>query len=639
MTHMDVRGIPHDAVQRLVRRLWGHESLRPLQQEAISADLSGQDSLLVMATGGGKSLCYQAPAILRGEQGESGATLVVSPLVALMDDQVASLRAMGVDAVAMHSGNEELERQEQRRLLDQGQVPLVFVAPERALRPGFLRGMAAMGVRSICIDEAHCISQWGHEFRPEYRRLAELRHAFPGVAVHAFTATATPQVGRDIAAQLQLRDPVLLHGPVHRPNLLIRTRHRVDGPAQCLECIRRHSGEAGIVYCLSRADAERTHAALRREGVRAGVYHAGLAAAARRRAHEDFRAERIDVMVATVAFGMGVDRGDVRFVIHMTLPRSVEHWVQEAGRAGRDGLPSEVLLLHGAGDVTRWERLIDRDEGACDDLAARVAAEVHRQSQRAQVQSMRSVVARDLCRHAAIGEHFGQPWTRGACGACDVCLGEWQPLADATHVARVSLSAVARVEQRFGARHVAAILAGGGSQTLKRWGHADLGVFGMLRHLPRAVILQVLEQLVEQGLLRRSGEEQPVLQLTPSSLPVLRGERVVTLRTTPLHARRSAAEVAGWSDVDRSLVERLRGLRRDLARGRGIPPFMVFSDVTLRAMAARRPSHAAALLEIPGLGERRVAAYGAALLEVLAPEAASGSASISSSSMASAADA
>ncbi|MGA1266287.1 MAG: RecQ family ATP-dependent DNA helicase [Phycisphaerales bacterium] len=639
MTHTDVREDPQDAVQRLVRRLWGHDTLRPLQHDAIFADLAGRDSLLVMATGGGKSLCYQAPAILRHELGEPGTTLVVSPLVALMDDQVASLRAMGVDAVAMHSGNEELERQEQLRLLDRGRVPLVFVAPERALRPGFLRGMAAIGVRSLCIDEAHCISQWGHEFRPEYRRLAELRQAFPGVAMHAFTATATHQVGRDIAAQLQLHEPLLLRGPVHRPNLLIRTRHRLDGPAQCLECIRRHAGEAGIVYCLSRADAERTQAALQREGIRAGVYHAGLSTTARKRAHEDFRAERIDVMVATVAFGMGVDRGDVRFVIHMTLPRSVEHWVQEAGRAGRDGLPSEVLLLHAAGDVTRWERLMDRDHGASDDLAARVAAEAHRTSQRGQLQAMRSIVTQDRCRHAVIGEHFGQPWTLGPCGACDVCLGEWQPLADATHVARVSLSAVARVEQRFGARHVAAILAGSGSRTLHRWGHADLTVFGMLRHLPRAVILQVLEQLVEQGLLQRCGEEQPVLQLTPSALPVLRGDRAVTLRTTPVHARRSAAEVAGWGDVDRSLVERLRTLRRDLARDRGIPPFMVFSDVTLRAMAAQRPTHAAALLRIPGLGERRVAAYGARLLEALGSEAGSGSPSSSSSSMASAAEA
>jgi ATP-dependent DNA helicase RecQ len=637
MTRMDVRCEPQDAVQRIVHQLWGHAHLRPLQREAIEADLSGRDSLTVMATGGGKSLCYQAPALLAAERGDARLTLVVSPLVALMDDQVASLRAMGVEAMAMHSGSADQERGEQEAVFHAARPPLVFAAPERALRPSFLRAMRARGVRSVCIDEAHCISQWGHDFRPEYRRLAELRSAFPNAAMHAFTATATPQVGDDIVRQLGMRDPLRLTGPVHRPNLLIRTRLRVDGLAQCLEAIRRHPGEAGIVYCLSRADAERMHKALVNEGVRASLYHAGLAAPARRRAHADFRAERADVMVATIAFGMGVDRSDVRFVIHMTLPRSIEHWVQESGRAGRDGLPSEVLLLHGAADVARWDRLIGTHEAEASELADRVASEAHRQAQRGQVQAMRNLAATPRCRHAAIAEHFGQPWTQAGCGACDACLGEWQPLADATRVARIALSAVARLEQRFGLRHVAAVLAGSGGRAIRQWRHESLGVFGLLRHLPRATILQALEQLIDQGLLQRTADEHPTLRLTPEALPVLRGEREVELRTTPTLAKRSAAEAASWGDVDRAIADRLRLLRRELASARGIPPFMVFSDVTLRALASRRPATLEAMAAIPGLGERRLAAYGAVLLEALAGEDTAPSSS--SSSIASTAEA
>jgi ATP-dependent DNA helicase RecQ len=334
---------------------------------------------------------------------------------------------------------------------------------------------------------------------------------------------------------------------------------------------------------------------------------------------------------------MGVDRGDVRFVIHMTLPRSIEHWVQESGRAGRDGLPSEVLLLHGAADVARWERLIEAPQPEESDLATRVQTEAHRLAQRSQVQAMRRLAATPRCRHAAISEHFGQAWERGGCQACDACLGEWQPLADATRVSRVALSAVARLEQRFGLRHVAAVLAGSGGRSIRQWNHQTLGVFGMLRHLPRATILQVLEQLIDRGLLHRTADEHPTLKLTPDALPVLRGEREVELLTTPTHARRTAAEAASWGDADRSLVERLRALRRELASTRGIPPFMVFSDVTLRALASRRPATPEALAGIPGLGERRLAAYGAALLAALAGSAAVSSSS--SSSIASAAEA
>ncbi len=622
MSRTDSQLEPQEAAEALVRRLWGHASLRPLQREAIQSDLDGRDSLVVMATGGGKSLCYQAPAILNAERGDDRLTLVVSPLVSLMDDQVASLRAMGVPAAALHSGSPDSERDETEALLAEGGTALVFAAPERAVRPGFARLLARRGVRSLCIDEAHCISQWGHDFRPEYRRLAELREAFPAAAVHAFTATATPQVGEDISRQMRMRDPVRLVGPVHRANLLIRSRHRTDGMTQLLELVGRHAGEAGIVYCLSRADAERTHEGLRKAGVKAGLYHAGLSAQERRRAHERFRTERLDVMVATVAFGMGVDRGDVRFVAHLSLPRSIEHWVQESGRAGRDGLPAEVLMLHGSSDTLRWQRLIERSGDAmhAEGLADRVAVEAHRQQQMQQVLAMRSLMATHECRHAAIARHFGQTLSEGPCGACEICLGEWQPLADATRTAQMALSAVARCEQRFGAGHVAAVLAGASTKAITRWGHDRLSVHGLLRHLPRTTIALVLEQLMDQGLLARADGEHPTLHLTPEAMTVLRGERPVTLHAPPSAARRTAGESAGWGDVDRALAERLRAVRRALAQERGIAPFMVFSDVTLRALARQRPATTADLWTVPGMGERRIAAYGVALLAALADD-------------------
>jgi ATP-dependent DNA helicase RecQ len=619
MSRTESRCTPQDAAQEILQRLWGHAALRPLQREAIEADLAGRDSLVVMATGGGKSLCYQLPALVNSESGDPRLTLVVSPLVSLMDDQVASLRSMGVQAAALHSGSADAERGEIEALVRDAGVPIVFAAPERAVRPGFARMLSARGVRSLCIDEAHCISQWGHDFRPEYRRLAGLREAFPHAAVHAFTATATPQVGDDVVRQLRMRQPLRLIGPVHRPNLLLRTRHRTDGLAQCLEVIHRHAGEAGIVYCLSRADAERTHEGLSKAGVKAGLYHAGLSAEARRRAHERFRTERLDVMVATVAFGMGVDRGDVRFVVHLCLPRSVEHWVQESGRAGRDGLPSEVVLLHGSADVQRWQRLIGRsaDEAAGEDLADRVAIEANRQSQVAQVAQMRSILAAHECRHAAIARHFGQRPADAPCESCEICLGEWQAMADATRTARIALSAVARCEQRFGAGHVAAVLAGASTKSIMRWGHDQLSVHGLLRHLPRTAIALVLEQLLEQGLLGRSDSEHPTLHLMPGAMPVLRGEADVRLHAPPAAARRTARDAAEWGDLDRALVERLRAARRALASDRGIAPFMVFSDVTLRELARRRPASVADLWKVPGMGERRIAAYGAALLEAV----------------------
>ncbi|NBP51879.1 MAG: RecQ family ATP-dependent DNA helicase, partial [Actinobacteria bacterium] len=425
-----------------VRRIWGFDALRPLQADAIAAGIAGRDSLLVMPTGGGKSLCYQVPPLAAALAGERRIDVCVSPLIALMKDQVDGLRSNGYPAAALHSGMPAEERDAVRKSVRDGDVRLLFVSPERLLAPGFDAWLDSIGVRAIAIDEAHCISQWGHDFRPEYRQLASLRRSFPDASLHACTATATPRVRRDIVAQLELRDPVELVGSFDRPNLVYRIEPRVDGRRQLLDVIGRHRGDAVIVYCLSRKDTESLAEFLRKEGFGAAAYHAGMQADRRAKVQEDFAEERLDIVVATVAFGMGIDRSNVRAVVHMTMPKSVEHYQQETGRAGRDGLESECVLFHSYADVVKWTSIA---EGSADEARARLedmgsepeafaALDESLAQGRAQLEAMQRLAASPVCRHRWIVEHFGQrfePTARdernpdgGTCGACDVCLGE-----------------------------------------------------------------------------------------------------------------------------------------------------------------------------------------------------------------------
>ncbi|HXH23313.1 MAG TPA: ATP-dependent DNA helicase RecQ, partial [Dehalococcoidia bacterium] len=394
------------ALAAVLRKYWGFDQLRPLQQEAIAAALSGRDSLVVLPTGGGKSLCYQAPAAVAGRT-----DIVVSPLISLMKDQVDALQAAGYPAAALHSGMNDEERSRVLREMLNGSLRLVFVAPERLLTSSFLAAARRADVRAFHIDEAHCISQWGHDFRPEYRRLRELRRAFPQASIHAYTATATPRVRGDIAVQLGLRGPAVLVGRFDRPNLDYRIVRREDPARQVLETLGRHPGEAVIVYCISRKETEEMAAFLRSQGIKAGAYHAGMTAVERTRTQEAFAAEELDVVVATVAFGMGIDRSNVRCVIHAAMPKSIEHYQQETGRAGRDGLEAECVMLFSPADSNRWSFILGQSESSPEVL----------QAQRALVRDMRNFCESPVCRHVALSRYFGQTLETENCGACDVC--------------------------------------------------------------------------------------------------------------------------------------------------------------------------------------------------------------------------
>jgi ATP-dependent DNA helicase RecQ len=622
-----------------VRRIWGFDALRPLQAEAIAAGIAGRDSLLVMPTGGGKSLCYQVPPLAAALAGERRIDVCVSPLIALMKDQVDGLRSNGYPAAALHSGMPADERDAVRRSVRDGEVRLLFVSPERLLAPGFDAWLGSVGVRAIAIDEAHCISQWGHDFRPEYRQIASLRATFPHASLHACTATATPRVRRDIAAQLELRDPVELVGSFDRPNLVYRIEPRVDGRRQLLEVIGRHRGDAVIVYCLSRKDTESLAEFLRKEGFGAAAYHAGMQADQRAKVQEDFAEERLDIVVATVAFGMGIDRSNVRAVVHMTMPKSIEHYQQETGRAGRDGLESECVLFHSYADVVKWSSIA---EGSADEARARLedmgaepeafaALDESLAQGRAQLEAMQRLAASPVCRHRWIVEHFGQrfePAARderspdgGTCGACDVCLGEVRMVPDSTTVARKLLSAVVRTGQRYGAAYVADVARGAETEEVARRGHAGLPTYGVLRGEDRAALVSYVFQLVEHGLLARTDDEHPVLVLTEEGHRALRGGLEVPLRAPPRgRGRRHAAAKAvhGAHEVDTGLFERLRALRRELAAARGVPPYVVFSDATLLEFAGRRPATLAEFAECRGVGERKLAEYGEAFLAEIA---------------------
>jgi ATP-dependent DNA helicase RecQ len=589
-----------------VRRYWGFSELRPLQEQAIRAGLERRDSLVVMPTGGGKSLCYQVPAEL-----EQRTDIVVSPLIALMKDQVDGLRECGYPAAAVYSG---MEFRDVRTIEEQaaaGRYRLLFVAPERLLTPRFLQLMERMRVRAFAIDEAHCISHWGHDFRPEYRQLAELKDRFPQASVHAYTATATERVRADIIEQLRLQDASVLVGTFDRPNLVYRIVPRVDAEGQALEVLRRHPNEAAIVYCISRKDAESMAESLQENGIRAACYHAGMDADERRKTQEAFASEQIDVVAATVAFGMGIDRSDVRSVIHAAMPKSIEHYQQETGRAGRDGLEAECVLLYSAADAMRWEMLMEKsaaDFGAGADVAT---------AMRSLLNQMRRFCTTVQCRHRVLSEYFGQPFLNEDCAACDVCLNELEGVADATVTAQKILSCVARTGQRFGAEHIVDVLVGANTERIRRWGHDEVTTYGLMKDADRKELTNMVYQLLDERLLDRTTDERPVLKLNDASWEVMRGRRAVKLLQAKTKVRKTQFDEESWEGVDRGLFDSLRSLRRQVAEERSVPAYVVFSDATLREMARIRPGSPKALLNVRGVGERKLADIGPRFLEAI----------------------
>jgi ATP-dependent DNA helicase RecQ len=581
-----------------------------MQEEAMQAILAKRDSLLVLPTGGGKSLCFQVPALA-----QDGLAIVISPLIALMKDQVDTLISNGVPAAGYHSGMSHEARQAVAAGLAAGAYRLLYVAPERLVGEGgsFFRSLIGrQPVQFVAIDEAHCISQWGHDFRPEYRQLADLRKMWPDVSLHAFTATATARVRRDILAQLALRDPVELVGSFDRPNLVYRVLIRSGLRKQLEDVLARHRGEAGVIYCQSRREVDALAEWLKDAGVRAVPYHAGLADDVRHRNQDAFLNEDVDIVVATVAFGMGIDRSDVRFVVHAGAPQSLEHYQQEAGRAGRDGLPAECLLIYSGGDFARWRAMAD--EGS--DGAAR----------RALLRDIERYAASVGCRHRRLIGYFGETFAKDNCGACDYCLGELEAMPAAVDLARKILSGVARVQQRFGSAHVVNVLRGRETDMVTARGHQHLSVFGLLRDASADELRGYVDQLMARGLLRQTDDQYPVIQLTnegvqllkdPGAIPDLALARLKPAMKGRPAAKRSQPEAESWEGVDRAIFDALRGLRLSLARERHVPPYVIFHDTTLRELARHRPSTIDALRHIYGVGAKKAGDLGPAVLDVI----------------------
>ena len=584
----------------------------------MHAVLARRDSVVVLPTGGGKSLCFQAPALVMGrDAGERGGTiarqgfaLVVSPLISLMKDQVDGLRVDGVAAAYLNSAQTSDERDAVLASLRADRCRLLYVSPERLVgegSQGFRRMLQQCGVRFVAIDEAHCISQWGHDFRPEYRQLGRLRDEFTDASFHAFTATATDRVRQDIVRELRLADPLVLVGSFDRPNLMYRVLRRGNLHKQLEQILARHEDEAGIIYCPSRREVEAVADWLRGEGHRAVPYHAGLPDDQRARNQEDFLDERVDLVVATVAFGMGIDRSNVRFVVHAGAPRSPEHYQQESGRAGRDGLPAECVLIYSGADFVRWRQMLESNGELTD-------------SSRSLLRDMERYAGGTRCRHRALVEYFGERYTRETCENCDWCLKELDPVADSLVLAQKILSCVARVRQTWGVGHVTDVLTGRASDKVLAAGHAELSTFGLLKEESGTAIRGYIEQLVAEGLLLRDGEPYPVLRLTPSGASLLKGEGACTLYREiqpPKGKSRKRGEGTATYGENPELFDVLRGVRLQLARARGVPPYVIFHDTTLREMADRRPSTLDDLYDIYGVGAKKAADFGDAFLDAI----------------------
>jgi len=597
-------------LSRILEQYWGYHSFRPLQREAMEAVLSGRDSLLVLPTGGGKSLCFQAPAVA-----SDGLAVVVSPLISLMKDQVDTLVGNGVPAACYNSSLPSEQKSEVARGVRDGRYRLLYVAPERLVgdgAEGFLNMLSARPVSFIAVDEAHCISQWGHDFRPEYRQLARLRDRWPEIGLHAYTATATTRVRRDIVAQLGLRNATELIGSFDRPNLVYRVLARSALKAQILEVLERHRGQAGIIYCSSRKEVDAIAQWLQDTGWRARPYHAGMADDERHRNQDAFLNEEIDLIVATVAFGMGIDRSDVRFVIHAGAPQSLEHYQQESGRAGRDGLEAECVLIASGADFLKWRVMLERNGELSD-------------ARRGLLRDIERYAASVGCRHKRLVSYFGETFAKDDCGACDYCLGELESVADPITIARKVLSCVARVGQRFGAAHVTTVLRGSDSEQVRSRGHHALSVFGLMKDATIDELRGYIDQLLAHGLLQQGGDEYPILQITAEGLALLKDAAAAPELSLARQKRpdrrlpkRARVETEGWEGVDRDLFEELRVLRMEIARRRRVPPYVIFHDTTLREIARSKPKTKEDLRHVYGVGDRKAEDLGEMVLAVVA---------------------
>ncbi len=587
-----------------LKQYFGFTSFRPLQEEIIRDALAGRDVFALLPTGGGKSLCFQLPALVR-----PGLTVVASPLIALMKDQVDALQAAGVAATFLNSSLPAHESRARLRGLHQGEYNLLYAAPERLMLSGFLSDLRGWGVNLIAVDEAHCISEWGHDFRPEYRQLAGLREFFPGVPVMALTATATTRVREDIVKHLKLREPGCYVASFNRPNLTYRVLAKAKPYEQALEFIRGRPRESGIVYCQSRKSAELTAERLNADGVKARPYHAGLSSEERSRHQELFLRDEVRVICATIAFGMGINKPNVRFIIHYDLPKNIEGYYQETGRAGRDGLPGECVLLFSAGDVVKQNQFIEEKPDPQEQQIAR-----------AQLQQMVHYAECATCRRGELLGYFGEDFGGENCGACDNCLSP-RATFDGTLAAQKLLSCVYRIREQnsfgVGLNHVIEVLTGADTEKIRRWGHTQLSTYGIGKEHGRAEWAAIGRELIRLGFLRQTTEKFSVLELTAEGRSVLTRRQPVTL-TKPVTAPEPAAHRTGEISCDEALFERLRQVRKGLADERDVPAYIIFSDVALRQMARNYPAGEREFTRISGVGEKKLREFGAVFLAEIA---------------------
>ena len=588
----------------VLKQYFGFTSFRPLQQEIIRDALAGRDAFALLPTGGGKSLCFQLPALIK-----PGLTVVVSPLIALMKDQVDALQASGIAATFLNSSLAAGESRNRLRGLHNGEYRLLYVAPERLMLSGFLEDLKSWNLNLIAVDEAHCISEWGHDFRPEYRQLAELRGHFPGVPMMALTATATARVRDDIVKLLQLREPNIFVASFNRPNLTYRIFAKAKPFEQSLAFIRDRAKESGIIYCHSRKGAEGVASRLNENGVSAKAYHAGLDAKVRSENQELFLRDEVRVICATVAFGMGINKPNVRFVIHYDLPKNVEGYYQETGRAGRDGLPSECLLLFNAGDVVKQTMFIDEKN-----------SEKEQQIAREQLQQMVHYAEAANCRRVELLRYFGENFESENCGACDNCLSP-RATFDGTLAAQKFLSCVFRIRERsgfgVGLNHVVEVLTGADTEKIRKWGHEQLSTYGIGKEHNRNEWQAIGRELARLGYLRQTTEKFSVLELTPEGRAVLSQRKTVKL-TKPVTAPETKVHRFGEISCDEVLFERLRQMRKTLADERNVPAYIVFSDVALRQMARDYPAGEREFSRISGVGEKKLHEFGASFLAEIA---------------------
>ncbi len=588
----------------LLKQYFGFASFRPLQEEIIRDSLAGKDTFALLPTGGGKSLCFQLPALAC-----DGLTVVVSPLIALMKDQVDALQASGIAATFLNSSLNAEESRKRLRGLHNGEFRLLYVAPERLMLSGFLADLQKWNVQLIAIDEAHCISEWGHDFRPEYRQISQLRQHFPNVPFMALTATATGRVREDIVNHLQLHEPKCYVASFNRPNLTYRVVPKNKSYDQLVEFLRGRRKESGIVYCLSRKGAESVAEKLSRDGIKAKPYHAGLTPKERSHHQELFLRDDVNVICATIAFGMGINKPNVRFVVHYDLPKNIEGYYQETGRAGRDGLPSECVLLFSAGDAVKQTTFIDEKPNPQE-----------REIARKQLQQMVHYAEGPNCRRVELLAYFGEEFSADNCGACDNCLSPRETF-DGTLAAQKFISCVYRIREKngfgVGLNHVVEVLTGADTEKIRSWNHTQLSTYGIGKEHSRPEWAAIGRELVRLGLLRQTTEKFSTLELTNEGGTALKERRKITL-TKPTVAPETGTRHVGEITCDEGLFERLRGLRKTLADQRDVPAYIIFSDVALRQMARNYPQTENDFARISGVGEKKLREFGAAFLAEIA---------------------